>query len=213
MWPTHNWCVHTIGYYLLAFIHLTFLYTLIMAIWFWTMRNYFWFFESVLPLFACYFSLSPGLLIAAICSLTHGCSFTTENIQKRNDKGQRELNRFMPTEVHIWHLPACKVSFLVTLKHHPGWGLSLTWQFAVVFTRLPWMQQNWQTLVCPQLLSVVSKESTLRPSCCVWMPVGALMSQLWHKKSQDLLPHLDQQVCIAFRTLHSTCCLLTHTTN
>lgn len=28
------------------------------------------------------------------------------------------------------------------------------------------------------------------------MPVGALMSQLWHKKSQDLLLHLDQQVCV-----------------
>ena len=69
--------------------------------------------------------------------------------RKINDKGQRESNRFMPTQVHIWHLPACEVSFLVTLKHHPGRGLSLTWQFAAVFTRLPWMQWDWQTLVFP----------------------------------------------------------------
>lgn len=69
--------------------------------------------------------------------------------RKINDKGQRESNRFMPTQVDIWHLPACEVSFLVTLKHHPGRGLSLTWQFAAVFTRLPWMQRDWQTLVFP----------------------------------------------------------------
>lgn len=49
---------------------------------------------------------------------------------KVNDMVQRQSNRFMPTEVHIWHRPACEVSFLVTLKHHPGRGLSLTWQFA-----------------------------------------------------------------------------------
>lgn len=90
-----------------------------------------------------------------------------KHTKKINDRGQRESNRFMPTPVHFWHLPACKVSFLVTLKHHPGQGLSLTWQFAAVFTRLPWMQRDQQTLVCPQLLSVVSKESTLRPSCCI----------------------------------------------
>lgn len=146
------------------------------------------------------------ILCSHICILFHVISQswllqTTKNIQKRNDKGQKESNGFMPTEVHIWHLPVCKVSFLVTLKHHPGWGLSLTWQFAAVFTWLPWMQQDWQTLVCPQLLSVVPKESTLRPSCCVWMPIRALMSQLWHKKSRDLLPHLDQQVHFEFRTL------------
>lgn len=29
----------------------------------------------------------------------------------------------MPTEVHIWHVLVCEVSFLVTLKHHPGAGL------------------------------------------------------------------------------------------
>lgn len=87
--------------------------------------------------------------------------------RKINDKGQRESNRFMPTQVLIWHLPACEVSFLVTLKHHPGRGLSLTWQFAAVFTRLPWMQWDWQTLVFPPAALVVSGESTLRPSCCI----------------------------------------------
>lgn len=85
---------------------------------------------------------------------------------------QKKSNGFMRTEVHIWHLLVCEVSFLVTLKHHPGPGLSLTWQFATVFTWLLWKQRDWQTLVCPQLLSVVSKESTLRPSCCVWVPAG-----------------------------------------
>lgn len=106
--------------------------------------------------------LFPSISLTWLLWLHH-----EKHTKKINDKGQRESNRFMPTEVHIWHLPACKVSFLVTLKHHPGRGLSLTWQFAVVFTRLPWMQRDWQTLVCPQLLSVVSKESTLRPSCCI----------------------------------------------
>lgn len=120
-------------------------------------------------------------------------SFTDKDTKK-----QKQLNRFMPTDVHIWHRPACKASFLVTLKHHPGRGLSLTWQFAAVFTWLPWMQWDWQTLVCPQLLSVGSEESTLRTSCCVWLPTRGLMSQLRHKKSRDLLPHLNQRVCVAF---------------
>lgn len=59
---------------------------------------------------------------------------------------------------------ACELSFLVTLKHHPGRGLSLTWQFAALFTWLLWMQRDWQTPLCPQLLSVVAEESPLRPS-------------------------------------------------
>lgn len=46
----------------------------------------------------------------------------------------------------------------------------------------------------PPAALVVSKESTLRPSCCVWMPAGALMSRLRLKKRPDLLPHLDQHV-------------------
>lgn len=78
-------------------------------------------------------------------------------------------------------------------------GLSLTWQFAAVLTWLPWLPGDWQTLVCPQLFSVLSKESTLGPSCCARMPAGALMSQLWHGKSQDLWPHLDQEASVVFK--------------
>lgn len=36
---------------------------------------------------------------------------------------KRDQNRFMPTQVQFWHVAAYEVSFLVTLKHHPGLGL------------------------------------------------------------------------------------------
>lgn len=78
-------------------------------------------------------------------------------------------------------------------------GLSLTRQFAAVFTRLPWTQRGCQTLADPQLLSVLSKESTWGPSCCFGMPAGALMSQLWHGTGRDLLPYLEQRASVEFK--------------
>lgn len=70
--------------------------------------------------------------------------------EKRNGRGQKGSNRFMPTQVQFWPLPACEVSFL---KHHPGRGLSLTWQFAALFTRLLWMQQTGRHRFAPAALS------------------------------------------------------------
>lgn len=54
------------------------------------------------------------------------CSKVSEQKTEENKWGQKESNRFMPVPELFWHPPACKVSFLVTLKHHLSQGLSLT---------------------------------------------------------------------------------------